>query len=245
MVASSIADGHSVSWRDVITTAMRLLTFRATQTELVSLGYRHLVFGLVCTWIVGIGRHWDNPRVNLLQHLGVGSVIYVFVFATFLWLVIGPLRPKHWTYKRVVAFVSLVSPPAILYAFPIEKFYPLETADSINVWFLALVATWRVALLFFFLRRLGQLNMFSILVGSLLPLSIIVSALTFLNLDKAVFEFMGGTRNGTSSDGSYAILVLITFLSVYLFVPLLICYLVAVKFAHTAVHEERMRKQYE
>src|SRR3712207_7552248 len=45
-----------------------------------------LAFGLACTWLVGVGRYWDNPRASLLQHLGVGSVVYVFALALLLWL---------------------------------------------------------------------------------------------------------------------------------------------------------------
>jgi hypothetical protein len=128
------------SWRDVILTASRILTFRASRDELINLGWRHLAFGLGCAWIVGVGRYWDNPKVGLLQHLGVGSVIYVFVLALFLWLVVWPLRPLDWSYFRFCTFVALVSPPALIYAIPVERFYDLNTANSINAMFLAIVA---------------------------------------------------------------------------------------------------------
>jgi hypothetical protein len=193
------------SWIAVFTTTIRLLTFRATRGELVNFTCRHLAFGLLCTWIVGIGRYWDNPRVGLLQHLGIGSVVYVFALSLFLWLIAWPLRPKDWSYFRVLVFVSLVSPPAVLYALPVEKFFSLETANSLNVWFLAIVAIWRVGLLLFFLRRLGGLSWFSIPIATLLPLTLIVVSLTVLNLEKAVFDFMGGVRQGTASDEAYAI----------------------------------------
>src|SRR6185436_15564746 len=117
-----------------------------------------------------------------------GSVVYVFVLALLLWLLIRPLRPKHWSYFRIAAFVSLVSPPAVLYALPVEKFYPIETANSTNLLFLTIVSIWRVALLLFFLRRLGQLAWFSLIVATLLPLTLIVVTLTALNLEKAVFS---------------------------------------------------------
>src|SRR5215813_7250088 len=143
-----MADGIGSGWRDVVGTTWRLLTFRATSTELVSLNRGHLFFGLLCTWIVGIGRYWDNPRVPILQRLGIGSVIYVFLLSLLLWLVLWPLRPKHCSYFRVLTFVTLVSPPAILYAIPVEHFFSIDTSNTINAWFLAIVATWRVALLF-------------------------------------------------------------------------------------------------
>ena len=139
----------------MVRTAWRLISFRLSHTELVQVGWKHLAFGLGCTWFVGVGRYWDNPRVSILQHLGVGSVAYIFVLALFLWLMVWPLRPRHLSYFRVLTFISLVSPPAILYAIPIEHFYSVDTANTINLLFLGVVAAWRVALLVFFLRRLG------------------------------------------------------------------------------------------
>jgi hypothetical protein len=214
------------SWSDVVSTTLRLIFFRASRAELIDLGWKHLAFGLCCAWLVGIGRYWDNPRVGLAQHLGLGSVAYVFVLALFLWLIVWPLRPQHWSYFRVLTFVSLVSPPAILYAIPVEYFCSVDTANSLNLLFLAVVATWRVALLVFSLRRLGELDWFSIIIATLLPLTLIIVTLTVLNLEKAVFSIMGGIQEPTASDASYGFLVLLSYFSILIFIPLAICYLV-------------------
>ena len=219
------AKPESQSWPGALVTMFRLLFFRASREELVSAGWRHLALGLVCTWLVGMGRYWDNPRVGLLQHLGVGSVIYIFVLSLFLWLLIWPLRPRNWTYFKVLTFISMVSPPAVLYAIPVEKFVSLDTANSINAWLLAIVATWRVALLIFYLRRAGQLARFPIFVATFLPLTVIVVTLTLLNLEKVVFNLMGGIHQPSPNDGAYEILSLLSLLSIMLFIPLLICYL--------------------
>lgn len=227
MVAES-PNAAKTSWRDVIGTTLRLLTLRAKESELSSLTTKHLLFGLVCTWVVGIGRYWDNTRVGLLQHLGIGSVVYIFALALLLWLLVWPLKPKNWSYFKVVTFVSLVSPPAILYAIPVEKFFSLDTADLINVWFLAIVALWRVVLLIYFLRVAGRLNVASVVVAALLPLTLIVVTLSTLNLEKAVFSFMGGLSDRTPNDGAFATLFLLSFFSVVLFVPLLVFYVVLV-----------------
>ena len=212
-------------WRVAAVTMLRLIFFRASPEELVSLHGRHLALGLLCTWLVGMGRYWDNPRVGMLQHLGVGSVVYIFVLSLFLWLIIWPLRPQNWTYFKVLTFISMVSPPAVLYAIPVEKFVSLDTANGINAWFLALVATWRVALLIFYLRRAGDLERFPTFVATFFPLTIIVVALTMLNLDKAVFDMMGGGGNRSSNDSAYAVLLFLSLLSVLLFIPFVICYL--------------------
>lgn len=213
------------SWRAVVATAFRVLTFRAGREEFLSLSFHHLAFGLFCTWIVGMGRYYDNPRVGLLQHLGVGSVVYVFVFTLFIWLIVAPLRPGDWRYLRVCAFVALVSPPAILYAIPVERVFDLYTANSMNVWFLAVVATWRVALLLFFFRRSTELSWFSTIVAALLPLSLIVVVLQVLNLEKAVFSLMGGLSEKTPNDAAFAALVTLSIISLLLFIPLVLCYL--------------------
>ncbi|MCM3870508.1 MAG: hypothetical protein ND895_07445 [Pyrinomonadaceae bacterium] len=178
------------------------------------------------TWLVGIGRWWDDPDAQLLQHLGVGSVVYIFVLALLLWLIVWPLKPQNWSYRHVLTFVALTSPPAILYAIPVERFTSLETARTLNVWFLGLVATWRVALLFFYLRRYARLPVFSIVVAALLPITLIIVTLTMLNLERAVFDLMGGLRSdGTANDNAYAVLIMLSLISVVLFIPLLICYI--------------------
>ena len=212
------------SLRDVIRTTIRLLTLRCSEGELASLGMRHFIFGLVCTWVAGVGRYWDNPRVGLLQHLGIGSVVYIFALSLLLWLVVWPLSPKHWTYFRVLAFLSLVSPPAILYAIPVERFFSLETSNNINFWFLSIVAVWRVVLLFFFLGVMARLDVVSVFVSAFLPLTLIVVALSALNLEKAVFSLMGGFNERTPNDAAIATLQVLSLASMLLFVPLLLLY---------------------
>jgi hypothetical protein len=217
----------------VIKLTIKLLTFCISRHELLQLGNPHLVFGLICTWIVGMGRYWDDPGANWLQHLGIGSVIYIFALSLLLWLIIWPLKPYAWSYRHVLTFVSLVSPPAFLYAIPVERFYRLETAQTINVWFLAAVATWRVALLFFYLRRHAQLNPFAIMVAALLPITLIIVTLTMLNLERAVFEIMGGIRTpGTANDSAYGVLIVLTLFSMIAFIPLLVLYIVQIYNAH-------------
>jgi hypothetical protein len=207
----------------------RILTFRAAAADLSDLDRRDLALGLLATWIVGMGRYWDDPSAVLLQHLGAGSVAYVFVLSLLLWLVIWPLAPAGWSYLRVSTFVSLVAPPAILYAIPIERFTSLATARGVNAWFLAIVAAWRVALLVFFLRRHAQLTYPRLIVGSLLPLTLIVNALVALNLERAVFDIMGGLREpGTSADTAYGVLFTITLFADLAFLPVFVGYLVLV-----------------
>jgi len=225
----------------VITSTAKLLTFRINREELDQFGASHLLFGLFWTWIVGMGRYWDNPKADLLQNLGVGSVIYIFILSFILWLVVLPLRPASWSYKRVLTFVSLTSPPAILYAIPVERFYNLKTASTINVWFLIIVASWRVALLFFYFRRQAGLPYYSIVMASLLPLTLIIASLAILNLEKVVFDFMAGIREDqrSANDKAYEFVLILGLASIYLFIPILLLYLVAIVDAHFRRRESK------
>ncbi len=216
------------SWGEVVGTAVRILTFTATREDLLQLGPRHLSFGLICSLIVGIGRYYDNDRVGILQHLGMGSVVYVLLLSLFLWLLIWPLGPKDWSYIRVAAFVSLVSPPAILYAIPVQYFSSVEVANTWNSVFLGVVATWRIALLIFFLRRLTRLTWSKVVVATLLPLCIIVVALSTLNLEGVVINLTGGFSHESANDSAYFFLVGLSYLTMIMFLPLLIAYVVMV-----------------
>lgn len=208
--------------------AIRLLTFRLTLDEFLRLDSRHLRFGLLATWLAGIGRYWDHPDAHPLQYAGLGSLGYVVLLSLFLWLLVSPLRPDNWRYDRVLTFVTLTSPPALLYAIPVERFMPLEAAQSTNFWFLAIVALWRVALLLFFLRRVAGLRRGLSLLASLLPLVLIVIGLAALNLEHAVFEVMAGKRTpGTPHDIAYGVVVLLAVLSFLAAPILLIIYLFA------------------
>ncbi len=203
--------------------AFRILTFR-TPSRAISEEWRaYLAFGLFFTWLAGVGRYWDNPRAELWQYLGLGSVAYVFCLAAILWVLIVPLRPRLWNFRNVLVFVTMTAPPAILYAIPVERFLALESAQAVNAWFLAIVATWRVALLVWFLRRLAGLSAGTLLVATLLPLSLIVLALATLNLEHVVFSLMAGIRpeDQSQNDISYFIVRVLSYLS-YLAAPFLL-----------------------
>jgi hypothetical protein len=219
----------SEGWQSIARTTLRVLFFRATRVELMALNRRHLAFGMLCVWLVGMGRYWDDPGAKVLQHLGLGSVIYVVVLSAFLWISIRPLGPQAWSYERLLTYVSLVSPPAVLYAIPVERFMSMDLARSVNAWFLAVVAAWRVALWVVYLVRVTALGPIAVTVGSLLPLTGIVTALVALNLERAVFDFMGGMREApTANDTAYGILLWLSWFSIFAFVPLLFGYVVLI-----------------
>lgn len=206
----------------VIKDSFDLLTFRITREAMLNFGWQHFIYGLIWTWLVGMGRYWDNPRAEILQHLGLGSIAYIFFLSFLLFIFLLPLRVKNLSYFRILTFVSLVSPPAILYAIPVEKFFSFSAANELNAWFLFFVASWRIALLIFVLQRLFEMKGIAIFSATLLPITLIVFCLVALNLEKAVFLAMIG---GSVNDDAYFVLYLISVFS-FLFLPItIICYI--------------------
>ena len=207
----------------------RFLTFRSPGAGIREHPGTYLAFSLCLAWLAGIGRYWDSATATLGQHLGLGSVGYVFAFAGLLWLVAAPLAPRNCSYRTVLLFVVLTAPPALLYAVPVERFLAPATAHAINVAFLAIVALWRVALLFVFLRRGAGLSGFAILIAGLLPLALIVDGLSLANMGHLVYQTMAGIDDpeGMAEGAGHAVVQTISVAAATL-TPMLLagyCYL--------------------
>jgi len=200
-----------------------LLMFKNFKPNLAEHGNWYLLFGLCTAWFAGMGRYWDNPRAELWQYLGLGSVVYCFFLAAIVFVILYPLKPNNWSYKNVLIFISLTSLPAFLYAIPVERFTSLELAQLLNVIFLVIVALWRVILFVLYLKRSTGLSGLQIFVGAFLPIVLIINVLSFLNLEHVVFRLMAGLTEGEKSgnDLAYQVLILITVLS-YVLLPFLV-----------------------
>ena len=223
----------------LIRTWIRILTLRFSESDLLAFGNKHLICGLLCTWLVGVGRFWDNPRAGFILHLGLGSIIYVFILAGYLYVVILALKPERWSYRHLLTFIVLTSPPAFLYAIPVELWVAPETARDINVWFLGIVATWRVLMYSVYLRRQGRLTGLVQFTATLTPLALIVFVLTALNLEQAVFDFMGGLRHKETTEARvYGVLIGLSIISFYLSPVLLAFYISAIITRHKSAPSE-------
>lgn len=209
---------------NILNYIIKLLFFKLTRQEMLQFNNKHLVAGVFGTWIVGMGRYWDDEKASLLQHLGFGSVIYIFALALFIWLILLPFKIEKWSYRIVLTFIALTSFPAIFYAIPVERFFSISTANTMNVWFLAIVALWRLCLLYYFLKHFTKLSTGNIITVTFMPICLIISVLTMLNLHNVVFQIMGGIRNPSPHDSSYLILMILTVVSMILAIPLLIAY---------------------
>lgn len=220
----------STSVRDVARTQLDFLLFRPVRISVREDFWTWFPFVLAVTWLVGMGRYWDHPSAEPWQYLGLGSVAYIFCLATLLFFIVWPLRPSNWEYRGVLVFVGLTSLPAALYAVPVERFVDLDTAKSINAWFLAAVAAWRVALLLRYLNKSAELGWFLVATVTILLLSGIVVTLSMLNLEHVVFDLMAGIRdeNASANDSAYLVVVSLAFFSMFAFPVALIAYLAAV-----------------
>lgn len=221
----------------MLRTQFAFLVFRPVRISLPQDFWRWFSFVLLVTWFAGVGRYWDHPSAANWQYLGLGSVVYIFSLSILLYLIVLPLRPSNWTYGGVLIFVGLTSLPALLYAIPVERIVELKTAQSINAWFLGVVAIWRVALLIRYLIASARLHWFLVTTVSVLLLSGIVVMLTMLNLEHVVFDLMAGIREEDASpnDAAYLIVLGLAFFSLWALPIALALYLGAV------VHRRRAK----
>ena len=227
-----------LTFREMLRTQFAFLAFRPARISLKDDFWRWFTFVVIVTWLAGIGRYWDHPSAEVWQYLGAGSVIYIFCLSTLLYLIVWPLRPSNWMFRGVLLFVGLTSLPALLYAIPVERVVDLKAAQSINAWFLGIVALWRVALLFRYLTASTKLHWFIVTTVAVLLLSGIVVALTLLNLEHVVFDLMAGIRDEDASpnDAAYLVVLGLAFISMWAFPVALILYLVAI------IHRQQLGK---
>jgi hypothetical protein len=160
----------------------------------------YLIVGVLITWIVGFGRYWDDASAKLLLRSGVTSIAYALVLSAFIWLLVLGLKPQRWSYRNVLLMVTMTALPGIIYAIPVEMLMEPSAAGAANMTFLGIVAVWRMAIYFVFLKRVANLPPFALLVGWLLPPSIIVAVLGLYGMMYVIAAGMGGVRTDLDPD---------------------------------------------
>jgi hypothetical protein len=175
--------------------AIRLLTFRSPREELLGLDTSHLILGLATTWLVGMGRYWHVPHASWVQRVGFASLLYVGALSLALWVICLPLRPEAWSFRRTLTFVSLLSPPAALQAIPLRDFADYSQARVLGAWLLGAITLWRAALLIWFLVRSARLRPLEAFLSVLLPLDLIVIALSHFQVRHEIGAFVNGFRS--------------------------------------------------
>lgn len=177
------------------------LTFRGTPEMFDRIGLEHAILGFATTWMVGIARNWDYPDAPLFATMGLGSLAYIFVLSFVLFLLAWPISYEKRNYWHVLTCVSMTAAPGLVYGIPVEMFLSAEAAQDVNVTFLAIVATWRVALAAHYLSRACLNSITAVAAILMLPISLIVIALVATGRAGYVFEIMGGlNRNRTGPN---------------------------------------------
>jgi len=155
----------------------------------------YLLVGAAITWVVGFGRYWDDAEEPLLLRSGFTSIFYTLALSAFIWLIVLGLKPERWSYRNVLLMVMMTALPGIIYAIPVEMFMSNESAGAVNMLFLAIVAGWRMALYYTFLKRVAKLPPVASLVGWLLPPTVILAALGFYGITYVIAGGMAGVRD--------------------------------------------------
>lgn len=202
--------------RMVLIDTGRVLTFRQPSGMFRDQWPLYLICGFGITLIAGAGRYWNNPRAELWQQLGLGSVAYIVVLTLVLRVLLIPFKPRASSVRNLLLFLLMSAPPGLVFLIPVEAFLSLRDAQIANAWLFGVVALWRVALLIWFLRAIARLSGLAMVVASLVPPVLIASVLTVLNLEHVVTGFFTGINpeQYSAHDMSYSLLVLLSFISV-------------------------------
>lgn len=185
-----------MNFKQATRTLFRILGFSAKREEIEANAAPLLIVALVITWIVGLGRWWDDPReVPIFVRMGFGSVLYVLSLAAALWMVAYPITLDRMGYRSFLAFVAATSLPGLVYAVPIEQLAGDNAASTYNLNALGFVSLYRVSLLVWFYWKILEIDFGNAVVATLLPISGIVLALTGMGHGARVMDIMGGLRD--------------------------------------------------
>ncbi len=166
---------------------------------------RSLWVGLLFVLSAGFAREYDGEDLlrepwHLLIPLGtsLAASFLLFLVACGGVFLQSDGRPPFLTaYRSFLALFWMTAPLAWLYAVPYERFLSPGAATSANLWTLALVAAWRVALM---------VRVVSVLTGSraipsfflVMAFADAVAVTAVALMPKPVFALMGGVRQTES-----------------------------------------------
>lgn len=157
--------------------------------------------GLLFVLSAGFAREYDGEDLlaepwHLLLPLAA-SLITSFLLFGFVWLIDRGWKQKdvpfNAAYRSFLGLYWMTAPLAWLYAIPVERFLSPGEAVRANLWLLAIVAAWRVALMV----RVVSILFRSPVAGAMFPVlwfadSVALVILYFTPLP--VFSLMGGIR---------------------------------------------------
>jgi hypothetical protein len=167
-----------------------------------------------------IGAEWAQYLLPVGASLGVGLLLFFLIFGVAALRGLRGVRP----FSAFISFQSLIwmtAPLAWLYAVPYERFLSPADATAANLWTLAVVSAWRVALVTRFASVLLAVGAWRII-----PLVMVVAnAVAFFLIQLTpvpIIDVMGGIER-TASEAVIANTALLTgFLAVITFPVFLI-----------------------
>lgn len=162
--------------------------------------------GLLLVLSAGFAREYDgedllNEPWHLLLPLGA-SLATATVLYGLLWLVLRGWKTyptEGASYGEFLALYWTTAPLAWLYAIPVERFLDPVAATQANLWFLAIVAVWRVVLI----TRAASVVFQASFVRVFFPVmlfadTVMMGALLYITLP--LLAIMGGVRLSPSQD---------------------------------------------
>lgn len=181
-----------MNWREDIQIWVRFLTFRSREEDFFEARWSLLILAILGTWIVGIGR-WVTDRDALaIQRTGIGSIAYIVALSTALYVMLWFVSNRKTRYLDMLVVVGMTSPPALVYAIPVERWFTPEVSAGLHAAALAFVSIYRVSLLIFYLVRSRRYDISGAVFGFLLLLSCILLWLFLSGKTGITFTGMGG-----------------------------------------------------
>ncbi len=216
--------------KEVMANVFRFVTFRSRSEDFEKWDWRHFVVGFTGTWAVGIARNWDYPSAPFFATLGLASIAYIFILSLVLFVFAWPVSSTKRNYWHVLTMVSLTSFPGLIYGIPVEQFLDGGLAQQANLWFLIVVASWRVGLAIFYFIRGADCSLLTALATLGTPIFAIILSLIGTGRAGYVMEIMGG-MNRDSSGPQYQVDSAIAMLGCFSYIlslPAFVVYIVAV-----------------
>ena len=152
----------------------------------------------------------------IFRTLGASLVTATLLYGV-LWLVLHGWKtfPNEWpTYRAFLALYWLTAPLAWIYAIPVERFLDPLTATQANLWFLAIVAVWRVLLITRVVSVVFNASVFRVFFPVML-FAVAVMNVAIQILPLPIISLMGGVRMSPSDQTIMFVSLAIMFLSFY------------------------------
>jgi hypothetical protein len=182
--------------------------------------------GLAFTILAAVARDYDGVYligqpyhllIPLAASLGMATLLYGYIWFA---------SSQHFriSYKLCLTYFWLMAPMAWIYAIPVERWMSALDAARTNLWFLAIVAMWRVLLITRVIAVRQGISFFRTLINVLFVATSVIVVAT-IAVPKPVFSIMGGVRLSPAENLKLGVAGATIFFGAILWVVLGICLL--------------------